>query len=294
MKRLFGVTTAMVTPYDRNGDIDIVAMQKLTEFLIQKNVNCLYPCGTTGEMMLLSPEERETLAEIVVKTANKRVSVFIHAGAMTTKETVRLAQHAEKIGADGIGVVTPSFFSMTEKGILNFYKTVSSAVSKTFPVYVYVIPQCAVNDISPRLMQEIANNCPNIIGVKYSGFDMVKVKDYLRINDETFSVVLGLDRLFVPALTMGCDGVVSGCSCAIPEPFVKIYKLWQENNMKEAMEENKKAAEICEKLGNGSDMSIFKHVLLQRGLPVGPVRPPLLELSAEEWEQRYRYLKEYI
>ena len=108
MKKLYGVITAMTTPFDEAGQVDVKALAAQTEFLIGKGVDCLYPCGTTGEMYLMSAEQRELVAETVVKTAAGRVTVFIHCGAMTQDETIRLMQHAEKIGADGVGVVTPS------------------------------------------------------------------------------------------------------------------------------------------------------------------------------------------
>jgi 4-hydroxy-tetrahydrodipicolinate synthase len=114
MKKLKGVITAMTTPFDKNGVLDIEAAEKQVDFLIEKGVNCLYPTGTTGEMYLMSAKEREILAETIVKRAAGRVTVYIHVGAMTQEDTIRLAKHANKIGADGIGVVTPSYFSVND------------------------------------------------------------------------------------------------------------------------------------------------------------------------------------
>ena len=129
MKKLYGVITAMTTPFDEAGQVDVKALAAQTEFLIGKGVDCLYPCGTTGEMYLMSAEQRELVAETVVKTAAGRVTVFIHCGAMTQDETIRLMQHAEKIGADGVGVVTPSYFTVDEKSMIAYYKAVCAAVS---------------------------------------------------------------------------------------------------------------------------------------------------------------------
>ena len=102
MKKLYGVITAMTTPFTADNKVDVAALEAQTEYLIQKGVQCLYPCGTTGEMYLMSAEERELVAETVVKKAAGRVTVFIHVGAMDQDETIRLAQHAQKIGADGV------------------------------------------------------------------------------------------------------------------------------------------------------------------------------------------------
>ena len=161
-------------------------------------------------MLNMTPEERELVAETVLRAAAGRVTVFIHVGAMTLKETVRLARHAEKIGADGIGVVTPAFFGLKDKAMIRYYQQVSASVSRDFPIYLYAIPQCAANDLKPEVVAELIRTCPNIIGIKYSYADMIRLKDYLNLNDGNFSVLFGPDRLFLPAMTMGCDGTVSG------------------------------------------------------------------------------------
>ena len=90
MKKLYGVITAMTTPFTADNKVDVAALEAQTEYLIQKGVQCLYPCGTTGEMYLMSAEERELVAETVVKKAAGRVTVFIHVGAMDQDETIRL------------------------------------------------------------------------------------------------------------------------------------------------------------------------------------------------------------
>lgn len=101
MKKLYGVTVAMITPFTEEGNVDVKALEKLTEMLISRGVNCLYPCGTTGEMVHLSEEERKTVAETVIRAASGRANVFIHCGAMTQKETENLVKHAYEAGADG-------------------------------------------------------------------------------------------------------------------------------------------------------------------------------------------------
>ena len=135
MKKLYGVITAMTTPFTADGKVDTAALEEQTEYLIEKGIQCLYPCGTTGEMYLMSAEERELVAETVVKKAAGRVTVFIHVGAMPVDETIRLAQHAHKIGADGVGVVTPSYFTVNDRAMVEYYKTVCAALPDDFPVY---------------------------------------------------------------------------------------------------------------------------------------------------------------
>ena len=294
MKKMYGVITAMTTPLTENGEINTKAIEEHVEFLISKGVNCLYPCGTTGEMLNLSLEERELVAETVVKAARGRVVVYIHVGAQTTAQTIRLAQHAERIGADGIGVVTPPFFSIKDKAMVQYYKDISSSVSPDFPIYVYVIPQCAANDIPAPLMEQIADACPNVIGVKYSWADCIRLKDYLNIRDGKFSVLFGPDRLFLPALAMGADGTVSGVSGPMPEHFVEVYRAWKAGDVEKARQEQKTANEICEILQSGADMGIFKAVLDFRGLTGGYMRKPLLDLDDQERAELKAKISPYI
>lgn len=291
---MFGVITAMTTPFDATDRVDVKALEEQVEFDISKGVDCLYPCGTTGEMLNMTPEERELAAETVLRAAAGRVTVFIHVGAMTLKETVRLAQHAEKIGADGIGVVTPAFFGVKDKAMLQYYQKVSNSVSKNFPIYLYSIPQCAANDLKPGLVAELIKTCPNIVGIKYSFSDMIRLKDYLNLNNGNFSVLFGADRLFLPALTMGCEGTVSGCSGPMPEHFVNVYKAYQEGDMEKALREQKIANEICEIMQSGADMGIFKAVLQFRGLSGGHMRAPLIDLDETEKKELCARISPYL
>ena len=294
MKKMKGVITAMTTPFDEHDQVDVKALEEQVDFLIEKGVNCLYPCGTTGEMFNMTPEERELVAETVFRRAAGRVTVYIHVGAMTLKETVQLAQHAEKLGVDGIGVVTPGFFGIKDKAMIRYYQQVSASVSPDFPIYLYAIPQCAANDLQPEVVAELIKTCPNIIGIKYSYADMIRLKNYLNLNDGNFSVLFGPDRLFLPAMAMGCDGTVSGCSGPMPEHFVNVYRAYLSGDMETARKEQKIANEICEILHSGADMGIFKAALQLRGLTGGHMRAPLIDLDEEEKQTLFKQLKPYL
>lgn len=282
MKKLFGVITAMTTPFTEDEKVDVAALEAQAEFLIGKGVQCLYPCGTTGEMYLMSAEERELTAETVVRKAAGRVTVFIHVGAMTEDETIRLARHAHRIGADGVGIVTPSYFGVDPRAMVGYYRRICAALPEDFSVYVYVIPQLAKNDITAETMAEIAATCKNVVGVKYSWPDVRRINEYLRIRDGNFSVVPGADDLFLPCLVCGCDGVVSGCSGPFPEAFVDVYKAFQDGDLQAARRAQVHATRLVQIMKFGSDMSIFKHILTFRGIPGGHMRRPLLDLTDEQ------------
>lgn len=290
MKYLHGVTTAMITPFDENGKVDLKAVEELAEFLILKGVDCLYPSGTTGEMFRLSVEERKAVAETVVRRANGRVTVYIHVGAMCQQDTVDLAKHASEIGADGIGVVTPAFFSVNDREMEEYYVTIANSVPDNFPVYLYNIPQCSGNELKASVAQKIADRCSNVVGIKYSYPDFLRTNEYLEINKGKFSVLVGTDRLFDAALVMGCSGVVSGVSGVYPEPFVAIYKAFLKGNLDEVRKIQRIAIQYCEILRNGSNMSYFKEALKMRGINAGHMRAPQLDITQLEIDELRRQL----
>lgn len=292
MKRLYGVTTAMVTPFDPDGRVNLEKVAQLAEFLISKGVHCLFPLGTTGEMIRLSVAERQAIAETIVKTAAGRVTVYIHAGTTTLEDTITLAKHAHEIGADGIGVVTPIFLGANDREMEEYYVKVASSIPEDFPMYLYNIPQCASNDLKTEVAQRVANRCKNVVGVKYSYPDMLRTNEYLAINDGSFSVMQGADRLLLPALAMGCDGVISGVSCVYPEPFVAVYDAYRAKDLDKARELQRIAIRYCEVLKSGSNMSYFKEALKLRGIDAGFMRAPQLDLPAEEVRELQRQLSE--
>jgi len=294
MKKLYGVTVAMITPLDKNDRIMEQSIRKHVDFLIEKGVNCLYPLGTTGEMYLLSTEERKKVAETVVDQANGRVTVYIHVGAMNLKDTIELAQHASKIGADGIGSVTPSYFSVRDNEMEEYYVSIANSVPQDFPVYLYNIPQCSTNDLKPNVIERIVKRAPNVVGIKYSLADMIRTAEYLRVNNGNFSVLQGTDRLFNESLTMGCDGTVSGNSSVYPEAFVGVYKAFKEGNLEEARKQQRIATEVSEILKNGSNMAYFKAALKMRGIDAGHMRKPLLDLTEEQFKDLEERFKKFI
>lgn len=295
MKLMHGVINAMTTPFNEDGSIDIESLKKQVDFQIEKGVDCLYPLGTTGEMYLLSTEERKLVAKTVVEHANGRAIVYIHVGAMTTAEAIELAKHAESIGADGIGAVTPSYFGCSDRAIIQYYKDISDAVSADFPIYLYSIPQCSGNDIQPAVAQTIANQCKNVVGIKYSYPDMVRILNYININNGDFSVLVGPDKLFLAGLVSGAKGVVSGCAGPMPEPFVAIYKLYKEGKLLEARDMQRTAIKVIDIIRAGSDMGLFKEVLRRRGVVKNSLmRRPLLELETEDGNNVWKQLEEFL
>jgi dihydrodipicolinate synthase/N-acetylneuraminate lyase len=213
---------------------------------------------------------------------------------MAQNDTIELAKHAFQIGADGIGVVTPAFFGVGDRAMEEYFVTVAQSVPADFPMYVYNIPQRSNNDLKPEVIERIVQRTPNVIGVKYSFANLVRGVEYRRINNGNFSVLMGEDRLFAEILTMGGDGLVTGSGGVCPEPMVVLYKAFQEGNTAEVRKQGELVTEVCNILKNGSNMAYFKAALKMRGIDVGYVRKPLLDLTEVEMAELQFRLQKYF
>lgn len=284
MKRLNGVVVATITPMDSKGKIDEHYLDDYIEFLITNKVNALYPLGTTGEMIHLDLEERKRFAEAVVRKVQGRISVFIHTGSIRTEDTIELSKHAYNIGADGIGVVTPIYMPVNDREMEEYYSSIADALPSDFPIYMYNIPQFSANDLSPEVAGKIALRYPNVIGIKYSYPNMVRALEYLAINGGSFSVLCGPDSILQAVLALGCDGIVSGVAGVFPELIVASCKCFKMRDFAKAGQIQFVIYKACNILKQGADMAYFKKALLFRGIDVGYIRTPQLDLTKNEAE----------
>ena len=292
MKILFGVITPMVTPFLDNEDVDVDTLKRLTSKLIDSGVNGLYPCGTTGEGHLLTNDERKLVAETVIKETDSRVPVYIQTGAMSLRDTVLLSQHAYLCRADGIGVVTPSYYSLSQQSIYDFYVSLSKELPLDFPIYMYSIPENAINDIEAQTANRIADKCPNIVGIKYSGDDFVQLMAYKEIRNGTFSVLAGNDRALVAVMAAGCDGTVSGLSNIFSKSVIAVYKAFLDKEIDLAIDLQQKVYRDSLCLFDEYFLAGLKAGLGFCGLPVGTLRKPLPELTALQYIKLENFFKE--
>lgn len=293
MKRMYGVVIPMVTPLTEDDHVDVLSLQRLTDFLIDKGVDCLYPCGTTGEMAYLTDDERILVVETVVRQAAGRVPVFAQVGAANTSSTIRLARHAAACGADGVGVVTPWYFQLSDDALLSYYKEVSDSVPADFPIYMYGIPQNAVNDITPALAERVAQACPNVVGVKYSYPDMTRLQQLMTVRNGAFDVLVGPDHLYEAVVAVGGKGVISGNAMIVSEHYVAVREAMARNDWASATRLQRKTNVLNAILCAKNSIGCYKAILKQWGIiETARMRKPMEEVSAEDTAALMKALEE--
>lgn len=283
-----GVIVPIVTPFDKEGQLDTHATKKLVDYLITRGVNGLFPGGTTGEGPLLSLSERRLLAETVVEAADGRIPVIVHAGAITTADTIELAQHAQQIGAQAAAIIPPYFFGHCDEAMFQHFKAVAQHVPD-FPLYLYNNPGVGNNNrLSFDLVDRLIETCPNIIGMKDSSgsFEMLVRLSY-KYSDR-FNTANGGDGQILMGVAAGIDACVSGNANVVPELVVTLHQAATEGNMVLARKLQQHMDSVRQLLEDGRDLSLFKAGLARRGLPVGKVRPPLLQASESVVDQRWQ------
>lgn len=283
----------MITPLTDDDRIDVESLTALTDHCIESGMTCLYPCGTTGEMMYLTVEERKITAETVVKHAAGRVPVFVHVGAWNQRDTIELAQHASAIGADGIGVVTPSFYNVSDDGIIDYFRAVADSVPKEFPVYLYGIKQNAVNDLTPYVCEEVAKTCPNVIGAKYSFPDMTRLQELMTVKGGDFDVLVGPDHLFEALCAVGGKGVVSGNAMIIPEHYKALWEAIRAKDYDLATKIQRRTNVLNRIMMKVNNIAAYKTLLKYEGIiRTSKVRRPMENLTPVQEEEMIAALKE--
>lgn len=283
MKKMSGVFIPMVTPFMNADEIDVSSLHRFIDHLIDSGMDGLYPCGSMGEMMYMSAAERKLVAEETVKHAAGRVPVFVMVGANTLRDTVELAQHAAAIGADGVGVVTPSYYQLTDRSLVGFFTAVAQSVPEDFSVYLYGIPQCAVNDITPQVAAQVAAANKNVVGIKYSYPDFNRMQEFININGGSFSVLSGVEPMFQALCQVGGEGVIAGNAAVIPEHYRQLWAAIRGGDVELATKLQRRTNVLNAVLAGPSAIAHLKAALKRMGIfTTSNVRKPMNSLTPEE------------
>ena len=237
-----GAFTALVTPF-RNGEVDEEAFREFIEWQIEKGINGLVPCGTTGESATLSHAEHKRVIKICVDQVAKRVPVLAGAGSNNTREAIELTKEAQELNADGALLITPYYNKPTQRGLIEHFAAITSEVS--LPCVVYNVPSRTSVNLLPKTLAEISKRCPNIIGVKEATGNLAQISDVLEYCGRDFTVLSGDDFTILPTLSIGGKGVISVISNIAPDKVANMISAFRQGDIATAQKLHFELAPLC-------------------------------------------------
>ena len=277
-----GVAPAMATPLlAGTHTVNTAVVGPLVEFLLARGVKGLFVGGTTGEGTQLDDDQRRALHEAAVSAAAGRVPTLLHVGAQRTEAAVALARHAAGLRPAALVAMTPTFYGLSDDALARYFHAIADA-APDLPLFLYDIPQFAVNGIGPALLARLAGEMPSLAGLKTSRVDIQIVRQLIDALPRDRIVLAGNESAALASLALGADGLISGLSTAIPEPFVALTRAAAAGQLDEARDWQRTINRLLGVLG-GARIGGIKAILVQRGIPVGPPVPVLDATDAPLW-----------
>jgi 4-hydroxy-tetrahydrodipicolinate synthase len=273
------VSTAMVTPFDRKGNIDFTKTTQLIQYLIENGSDSLVVAGTTGESPTLTKEEKIALFRHVVKVVNGRVPVIAGTGSNNTHASIELTKKAIEAGVDAIMLVAPYYNKPSQEGLFQHFKAI--AESTTLPVMLYNIPGRSSVNVSPETIIRLSE-IENIVAVKEASGDLDSMTEIISHTSDDFMLYSGDDGLTLPVLSIGGTGIVSVASHIIGNEMQEMVAAFTGGNHLEAAGLHQKLLPVMKGLFTSPNPTPVKTALQMKGLDVGSVRLPLIPLTEVE------------
>ncbi|MEK3645211.1 4-hydroxy-tetrahydrodipicolinate synthase [Aeribacillus sp. FSL M8-0235] len=277
---MFGrISTAMVTPFDNNGNIDFQKTEKLVEYLIHHGTDSIVVAGTTGESPTLTTEEKLALFKHVVSVVNKRVPVIAGTGTNNTRASIELTKKAEQTGVDAIMLVTPYYNKPNQEGIYQHFKAI--AESTHLPVMLYNVPGRTSSSIAPETVIRLSE-IDNIVAIKEASGDLDNMAKIIEKTPDNFALYTGDDSLTLPTLSIGGYGVISVASHVVGDEMQEMIQAFLSGDVKKAGSLHRRLLPLMKELFKAPNPVPVKAALQIKGLDVGPVRLPLVPLTTDE------------
>jgi 4-hydroxy-tetrahydrodipicolinate synthase len=226
-----GCGTALITPFDEKGRIDFGALERFVNWQIERGIDFLVPCGTTGESATLSGDERKAVTAAVVKTASGRVPIIAGAGGNHTAKAVFWARDAAEVGADGILSVSPMYNKPGPEGLYRHYSALAEATE--LPILVYNVPGRTGSDLDVETILRLAE-IPRIVGLKEASGNFGRIARLMTVLPEDFLVFSGDDSTALALLALGARGLISVVSNEIPRDMSALVRAALEGDWTEA------------------------------------------------------------
>ncbi len=279
MKKILfkGCGTAISTPFNENG-VNLEEFEKLIENQIQNKVDAIIVCGTTGEASTMTTEEKIETIKSAVRTSHGRIPIIAGTGGNNTKQVIEYSQEIEKLGVDGLLIVTPYYNKCTQNGLVEHYKEIAKNVS--LPIILYSVPSRTGVNIDPKTCLELSK-MENIVAIKEASGNLSQVAQIAHLCGENLHIYSGNDDQIVPILSLGGIGVISVLSNVMPEYTHNMVQNFLEGNTNVATQMQLDAIPLIKALFNEVNPIPIKAALNILGYNYGVPRLPLTQISKE-------------
>jgi 4-hydroxy-tetrahydrodipicolinate synthase len=269
-----GLGVALVTPFTPNGEVDYQALRRVLDYQLSSGVDFLCILATTGETPCLSKDEKQKIKDLVVEKVNGKLPILMGCGGNNTRSVIESLKNDDFTGIDGILSVCPYYNKPSQEGLYQHFKAIAD--STDLPVVLYNVPGRVGVNMTAQTTLRLANDCPNVVGIKEASGNFSQIDDILKNKPEHFDVISGDDGITFPLITLGAAGVISVIGNALPKEFGRMVRLALNGDYKNALEIHHKFTELFELLfvdGNPADVKAMLHSL---GLIENELRLPLV------------------
>jgi len=290
--RLTGLIAAPFTPMKADTSLNLELIPRQVESLAASGVNGAFICGTTGEGMSLSMDERLLVTETWMRSAPRQLRVIVHVGHHTVAVSRTLAAHAEKLNAAAFATIGPTFFRATNVEQLVDYCAQVATGAPGLPFYYYHMPAMTGVELSMYDFLKLASpRIPNLAGIKFTHENLMEYSRCLNFDDGRFNILFGRDEVLLAALAMGAIGAVGSTYNYMPALYHRVIQAFEAGDMETARKYQSQAIQVIAIMSRRGGLAAGKAMMKLVGLDCGPVRAPLQNLSAEAFESLTRELE---
>ena len=279
MKEKFkGVFPALLTPFDKNGAINVDSVKKLVDLNVKKGVNGFYVGGSSGEGLLLTVDERKQLFKAAAEANEGRTTLIAHVGTICTDHAIEMAKYAKEVGFDAISAVAPYYYGFGYDAIKNYYLDIVNSVD--MPMIIYNFPNANGFNFTKAIAEEMFAASDRFIGIKHTTSDLYLLQKFKTMSANPV-VYNGWDEMFIAGLSMGADGGIGSTYNFMAEKFIDIYNLFNKGDIRAAQAKQLEANAIISQVVPYGTFAAEKALLDELGIPMGGCRKPFRPISDE-------------
>lgn len=286
-----GIFSALLVPYDENGEIKEEGLRQLVRHNIDVcGVDGLYVNGSTGENFMLSTEEKKKIFKIVKDEAKNDVKLIAQVGSINIKESIELGKYATKLGYDSLSAVTPFYYKFDFEEIKDYYNTIIEATGNN--MIIYSIPFLTGVNITLNQFEELFEN-EKVIGVKFTQGDFYLLERLRKAFPDKL-IFSGFDEMLLPAVVCGVDGAIGSTYNVNGKRAKEIFRLAKEGKVAEAYDIQHVTNDLIEAILNNGLYQTIKEMLKEEGVDAGYCRKPMKRLSEEKIQVAKNLVKEFL